>query len=159
MMISIPDYLVRKVSGFPGGIRMPKMEKYSLAEFINKGYTVTNILGEGDPLNGGDYRYWCGAQGSHWRKGWANCRACNCFYFTKKERKAHKQDGCGALLEEAYKMFRRCNECIICTLATHRKVYGLPLCCKDCESEWEYTTATPHALRQAMNKIKDAQKK
>ena len=138
---------------------MPKMEKYYQTEFKNTGYSVVNLLGEGDPLSGGDYRYWCGALGSHWRKGWANCRCCNQYYFTKKERKEHKQQGCGSLLEEAYKMFRRSKDCIICSLATHRKVYGLPLCCKDCDAEWEYTTATPAALRNVLKQLKEGKEK
>ncbi len=162
-MIQLPDYFVKKISGFPGGIRLTKMIKFQ--EFPSSGgYRVANLfpmgqIGAGDPLNGGDYRYWCGAISSHFRKGWANCRCCNELRFFKNERKEHKNAGCGALLEEAFKRLRRSNDCIICTLTTHRKVYGLPLCCKDCEAEWEYTTSTPTVLRRLIREIKDEQEK
>ena len=160
-MLTLPDYFVRKVSGFPAGIKMPKMVKFETG--TGNGFKVIGLpgmrpmmpLGDGDPLNGGDYRYWCGANGTYWRKGYANCRCCNELCFFKKDRKEHKNAGCGALLEEAFKQFKRSNDCIICNLETHRKVYGLPLCCKDCEFEWEYTTATPSALRMVLRQLKE----
>ena len=156
-MIQLPNYLVRKVSGYPGGIRMPKMTKFYQADnyWSNNGFKPMLPQGDGDPLNGGDYRYWCGAFGNHWQKGYANCRCCQELCFTKQERKEHKNKGCGALLEEAYKLFRRSKDCIICTLETNRKVYGLPICCKDCEYEWEYVTACPAALRHVIKQLKD----
>jgi hypothetical protein len=159
-MIQLPDYFVRKVAGYPAGIRMPKMEKWYADNwpkgFVNShNHTHYPILStEGDPLSGGDYRYWCGVPAATmFRKGYAQCRCCGEVVVHKKERKEHKQKGCGSKLEEAYKMLRRSTECIMCKLATHRKVYGLPLCCKDCEFEWEFTTATPRVLRYVLEEV------
>lgn len=162
-MITLPDYLVRKVSNFPAGIKLNEFTKFQMSYPSNDYKVIGGSLypgtGDGDPLSGGDYRYWCGAYGSHWRKGYANCRGCGELCFTKSDRKTHKNLGCGARLEEAYKMLRRSNECIICTLNTNRKVYGLPMCCKDCEHEWEYTTGTPGTLRIILLQLKDKEKK
>ena len=156
-MIQLPDYLVRKVSGYPAGMRMPKMIKYYEAKSDNHGYRpLLPLLGnDGDPLSGGDYRYWCGATGSFYRKGFSTCRGCGEVCFYKNERKEHKKKGCGNKLEEAYKMLSKTKECVICKLATKRKVYGLPFCCKDCEFEWEFTTTTPSVLRYVLEELKD----
>lgn len=158
-MIQLPNYFIRKVSGYPGGIRMPKMTPYFQGDSKDSWRSwkplLPNLSGKpGDPLSGGDYRYWCGVIASFGTNpGFATCRACGEILFHKDERKEHKKKGCGAKLEEAYKRLRKATECIICKLETHRKVYGLPMCCKDCEFEWEMTTATPRGLRYILDEL------
>jgi hypothetical protein len=159
-VIQLPDYFVRKVSGYPGGIRMPKMTTWWQDGSSSTGWPrpmlpFGGVLhGEGDPLSGGDYRYWCGAMPTMLcRKGYASCRACGEVVMYKDARKEHKKAGCGNKLEEAFKMLRRSTECVICKLPTHRKVYGLPMCCKDCEFEWEFTTTTPKVLRYCLDDL------
>ncbi len=158
-MIALPDYFVRKVSGYPAGMKMPKMTRYH--QVLGYSYQTnlppfkfTGGVIQGDPLSGGDYRYWCGMPGVFAaNKGYASCRCCGEVHCSKEGRKEHKKKGCGPKLEEAFKMLKRSTECIICKLATHRKVYGVPMCCKDCEFEWEFTTATPAVLRYVLEEI------
>lgn len=161
MISLIPHWLVHKISGYPAGIRLPKMVKWYSQENANytpvlyprKPFWSANEPRTGDPLGGGDYRYWCGLQSTSMCKntGFATCRACGEVVIVKKERKAHMKDVCGPLLEKAYKILRCSTECIICKKVTHRKVYGLPICDRDCEFEWEYTTATPVGLRYILD--------
>lgn len=164
-VIALPDYFVRKIAGYHAGVRLSKMVKwYDHNTPLNINiqrhpYVFGGVIngGQGDPLSGGDYRYWCGVPpSSTFRKGYAQCRCCGQVVITKVERKEHKKGGCGSKLEDAYKMLRRSTECIICKLATHRKVYGLPMCCKDCEFEWEFTTATPAVLRYVLEEVGNA---
>jgi len=163
-MIDLPNYFIRKVSGYPAGIRMPKIgHYYETGNFVGRTlHDIKNMFSgkEGDPLSGGDYRYWCGIPPSSTaKKGFASCRCCGSVLVTKKLRTDHKKEGCGARLEEAFKMLRRTKECVICDLATHRKVYGLPMCSKDCEYEWEFVSTTPAVLRAALEVVIREEKK
>ena len=153
-LLKIPAYFVRKVSGYPAGIRMPKMVPFLQGGYSNFKPYIPPLFGKGDPLGGGDYRYWCGlSPTARVNKGYASCRGCGEVFITKDGRKAHKSQGCGVKLEEAYKLLRRTTKCMICQLDTHRKVYGLPMCCKDCEFEWEYVTTTPMTLRYVLEEV------
>src|SRR5882757_2667027 len=134
-MIQLPDYFIRKVSGYPAGIRLTKMTKWYSSNTNNfKPFLpfTPNLSGgyKSDPLNGGDYRYWRGLPSSASivsNRGFAICRCCEQVVCSKDARKEHKKLGCGGKLEDAYNMLKRSKQCIICNLATNKKVYGLPL--------------------------------
>lgn len=153
----LPDWLIRKVAGYPAGLRMPHRTKY----WESGGYKPIGAFDsrnfwerQGDALSRGDYRYWCGLDSSIGaKKGFATCRACGEIIFTKKERKEHMKAACGPGLERAFKMLKRSTDCIICLKETRRKVYGIPMCNSMCEKEWEFTTATPIGLRYALDDV------
>jgi len=162
LISAIPNWLVRKVAGYPAGMKMPHRGKF----WEQGGYKPAPFIGSlfhsgtdktGDPLNGGDYRYWCGIEATSMctNKGFATCRACGEVIITRKERKEHLKIGCGQLLEKAFKLLKRSQECIVCKKETHRKVYGVPMCNKDCEFEWEFTTATPSGLRYILDDVSE----
>ncbi len=164
--MSIPDWFVYKVSGYPAGIRMPKLPKYWEAggyrpqSWVGNLFRPSTYRESGDPLSGGDYRYWCGLESASTiqNKGFATCRACGEVVVTKKERKEHQKIGCGALLENAYKVLKRSTECIVCKKETHRKVYGLPMCNIECEHEWDFVTTTPSGLRYVLEDVERTKK-
>lgn len=160
-MITMPDWFVKKVAGYPGGMRMPKLGRYwdantTVPAHNRWGIRLNEILPfgpkKGDPLTGGDLRYWSGLPYQKGvREGYGSCRCCREVHMTKEARKEHHKAGCGRKLEEAYKVFRRVTECIICLNATKQKTYGLPMCSKECEYEWEYVTTTPQALAYVLD--------
>jgi hypothetical protein len=155
MIQEIPDYFWKKVAGIPAGIRLPKMEKW-YKEGTTTPTSIVKVEGNGDPLGGGDFRYWCGLPPSqHTAKlGYASCRCCGELFYTKVFRRAHMKEKCGPVLEEAYKVLRRTHECIICLTATNKKVYGLPMCSNECVDEWCYVTTTPQTLRYMIEEDK-----
>ncbi len=162
-MRNLPDYFVRKVSGYPGGIRLTKMTKYyetGRHSFFggskdNGGFKGMGQIQRGDPLGGGDYRYWCGTQMStSLNVGFSRCRDCCTILYSREGRKEHKNQGCGSRLEAAYKALRRTTNCVICQGHTNKKVYGLPLCSNECIREWEFVTPTPMVLFDALEVVR-----
>lgn len=160
-MIQLPDYFVRKVSGYPAGFKLSKMTRI-VEVVVPKVWTPLYGPGsasssyqkrEGDPLNGGDFRYWKAYRDSSYCL--TSCRCCGSVFSYKEARKQHMsgEGRCGARLEEAYKRLKRSKTCVICELETHQKTYGLPLCGKDCVDEWDYVTATPDVLGKILKEI------
>jgi hypothetical protein len=157
----IPDYFLRKVAGYPGGIRLTKMVKYNQSgySYLTPGFRGMGCVQGGDPLAGGDYRYWAGTpHETVINKGFSRCRGCGVIKYTKLERKEHKNEKCGAYLERAYKVMRRRTDCVICGENTNKKVYGLAMCCNECVNEWELVTSCPLALLDVLDQIKKEDK-
>lgn len=151
----IPDFFFRNgvTSGGTRKPKRPKLEAPKVASFLPVS-AVTH--GKGDALSQGDLRYWVGFRSTNGiSNGYAACRACGEVCTDKETRRKHMKDqGCGWLLTEAYKALLRDRKCVVCDLVTTRRVWGVPMCCKDCEAEWSFVTRCPDALRAAKEYVK-----
>lgn len=151
---NIPDWFVLK-GVRSGGMRMAKLPKLEKPKG-NFGYTPTLGFGPhtkktGEPLQGGDLRYWLGANGS---ASYGACRNCGEVLFTKEDRRKHMKEGCSKILTEAYKALLRDRKCVICDEVTSVRHYGVPLCSKDCVNEWCFVTRKPTSLVMAIDFVK-----
>ncbi len=155
----VPNWLVAKKT-FPGGIRHPKRQKWWESPNQEKPhfgsfhtiFTPGTVRTAGDPISSGDFRYWCGST-SPMAKAYAACRCCGEVVVDRAERKTHRKEGCGSRLEKAFKILAKTKDCAICSLSTKRRAYGIPLCSKDCEHEWEYVTTKPRSLAYVLESI------
>lgn len=157
----IPDWIVAKKT-FPAGIRMPKRSKWYDAEnhkgAFEGGWPIfPRQMNEvrapqiGDALLNGDLRFW---NGIDWKQSYATCRSCGEVIHFAKERKAHlKEAGCGSRITRAINLLSRSNRCVVCDEETKRKMWGIPMCAKECQSEWAWLTKCPPALRAALDLV------
>lgn len=166
MLSPVPNWVVAK-KVFAGGIRLPKRPKWHDAEqrshraTFDKGWplfparSTSGMNGvlerKGDLLSNGDLRYW---NGLNYKDTHSVCRNCREVHHFAKERKAHLKDaGCGSFLTRAIKLLRRSDRCVICDEETKKNCWGLPLCSKECQNEWAWTTTCPAALRAALDLV------
>ena len=108
-----------------------------------------------------EYFQWIGARVPV--SGFARCRACNYTAWGELQRNLHK-NGCGKILFDAYVKLRLDKHrptgqylCVCCSRATHRLVWGVPMCAGDCEDFWKFGGAqaiddarVPTALKDAL---------
>jgi hypothetical protein len=144
----IPDWFIAKGIR-PGGMRMEKYPTLKKEPAIK--WPVLSPKSYGEPLSGGDLRYWVGANGSGC---YAGCRNCGEVIFKKEERREHLKKGCSKVLTEAYKALLRDRKCVICDELTSVKHFGVPLCSKDCVAEWSFVTRKPLSLVLAIDFVK-----
>jgi len=94
---------------------------------------------EAGNLEKSDYFQWVGSRYSEKGHGWAMCRACGTIRYNETDRKAHRGDGCGKLLQKAYRLLEKDGKCVICNEITSRRLYGLPICFSvQCETKWKF---------------------
>jgi hypothetical protein len=154
----LPNWIYDKLY-FAGGVRQKKAKRwYEAQEGVSRGgscspsFIFRGDARKGDSVTMGELRYWCGLPGTT-NLCYASCRCCREVIRFAAERKEHKRQGCGSSLERAYKRLAKTKDCIICNLATKRRLYGLPLCCKDCEQEFMYSNIQPDPLRAQLKEI------
>ena len=110
-----------------------------------------NVPKKLDEVKHGDYRYWAGYHPQEHNPAYATCRSCGQVCLNKEDRQKHSRDeGCGRLLTDAYKLLLRDRICVICDLPTQVQHFGLRLCCKDCVHEWCFKQRCPKSLMHAI---------
>lgn len=82
-------------------------------------------------LEDSEYRFWVGSRAES--AGFAMCRCCHKFVYTKHERITHKQmeggkEPCTKRLTDAYKLLHPHNKCVVCEEQTFSQHWGVPLC-------------------------------
>ena len=97
-------------------------------------------------LEKSDYFQWVGSRYAEKGYGWSRCRACGIVRYNEADRKAHRGDGCGKLLQRAYRLLEKDGKCVICDQVTSRRLYGLPICFSvACEEKWRFGFLAPNA--------------
>lgn len=163
-LLRIPDFHLLKGIR-PGGVRMMKLptltweaekssmfkeEKKSHFNILDAAKVLFNPSQTLNDLSYGDYRYWCGYNNSKSRE-YAACRFCGDVCVTYEIRKTHQKSGCAGKLTQAINYLGRDKLCVICNIRTTKKIWGLPICSKECEFAWSYEIRQPDALRAALN--------
>jgi hypothetical protein len=153
----LPDYAVAK-GIWPGGIRLPERPKldyrvtHDVLPLFNplvRGGSGTLTV-DGDALTYGDFRYWSGYNNAA-SLAYSACRKCGEVCLTAETRREHlKLMGCGSVLTRAFQALGRDKKCVVCDLISPKRLWGIPICCKDCEYEWKFTTRCPSALHAAI---------
>lgn len=159
----LPDWVVAK-GLWAGGVRLPERPKLDykapttnfgpnlpLFNPLLKGGSGTLTI-DGDTLTYGDFRYWSGYNNAA-SMAYSACRKCGEVCLTAEGRKEHLKKGCGPVLTKAFQALGRDKMCVVCDLKTPKRIWGIPVCCKDCEYEWKFTTRCPTSLHAAIGLI------
>lgn len=113
-----------------------------------------------------EYFQWIGARMP--LSSYGMCRACGKSVWNPDARIAHKGEGCGRYLAEAYKLLREDKHrptgqylCTCCSQATSKLMWGIPICSTKCEELWRFGddkvfpgNKIPTALADALRLVK-----
>jgi hypothetical protein len=159
--LQIPDWIWIKRFYQGGQVRLPKKKKWydqnnrvSVWKPAHAHGPMQPYMLKKESVSTGDLRYWLGDEHPNVAHV-GMCRNCKQVAINKKERAEHLAKGCGAILEAAYKKLKRSHECVVCNGSTTHKMWGLPLCNKECEFEWMYKTHQPTILSDLIRQIID----
>jgi hypothetical protein len=161
--IRLPRWLIgRKM--LRGGLRLDPMPKPKYKETTSISryapYAPTSTLfGSTDTLYdvggqifaGWEYRFWAAALEED-KVCVTECRCCNAVYMDRVNRRAHlAETGCSKKLVAAFKLLQADKICVICSAATTKEKWGVPLCGEGCIKMWCEEESQPQALQLALD--------
>lgn len=151
----VPIALIRRVC-FPSGQRLPKLKRIefppkAIVNPVTKpysGYTVSTFDATKGNLEKQQYQFFVGRTRTNDNS--ATCRWCGVVGYGDHYQREHGKGegskiGCKKKLTDLYKTFCVNKQCMMCDNATMKTTWGVPLCSKECETEWQFHA--PASLR------------
>lgn len=158
-MSTLPQWLLDKVAGYPGGRMLPKRKHFEPPKPIysyDQRFLPAYYRGAPEPTAPVDNdlcRFWK-IEIFHWEKKECKtyeCRNCGTYAYSPEECKEHiSKSGCAKQLVKAYKLLLRDHKCVMCDVLTTHERWGVPVCRGSCERHWQEDEATPTALHEAL---------
>lgn len=160
----IPQYLIEKVGGRPGGAHLPVRPKPSYTPAVTPlpisamptGKVYDDLTLQRMEFDNWEYRFWCadmedGVRGSELV---SICRVCSSIFYERVSRQNHLNGGCSNSLLAAYKLLLLDKKCVVCDTRTSEQKWGVPLCKnQQCHATFKHVDPTPQALSDALDLV------